>query len=189
MLDDGALTRVLHAAEQLFGGRPYLQVTLDEVADAAVVEIDTLKSEFADTAELCLRVVQVRAHEMRVHLHMAVQGLSSRSMMEGAGYQAYFDWICEHPNILKVLRQSEIIDPVVYRHWYADLASDYVRGLRQSMDEGEIMSVDPEALAYCLMGMGDMLGQRYVQWEQRPSLPPEVLKTFQRVLNRALSGR
>jgi hypothetical protein len=57
------------------------------------------------------------------------------------------------------------------------------------MDEGEIQRSDPETLTWCLMGMGDFLGMRYVLWEGRRELPREVMQTFLRIMTRILSGR
>jgi hypothetical protein len=38
------------------------------------------------------------------------------------------------------------------------------------------------------MGMGDFLGMRYVLWDDKPAVPAEVLKTFQRIWTRAMLG-
>ena len=41
------------------------------------------------------------------------------------------------------------------------------------MSEGEFSTLDPEAIAYALMGIFDFIGMRWVLWEgQLP--PPEV---------------
>ncbi len=74
----------------------------------------------------------------------------------------------------------------MHRNWYRDLAADYVRGLTRAIDEGELPRVDPEGLAWCLMGMADFLGMRYVMWTGRPELPDQAMRTFTRVLTRAL---
>lgn len=39
------------------------------------------------------------------------------------------------------------------------------------MRDGQIGSMDPETLAYCLMGMAYFLGMRWIVWEGR--VPPE----------------
>jgi hypothetical protein len=40
-----------------------------------------------------------------------------------------------------------------------------VRGLARAMDARQIRRADPEQLAWCLMGIGDFLGMRWVLWE------------------------
>jgi hypothetical protein len=44
------------------------------------------------------------------------------------------------------------------------------------MRAGQVARLDPETLAYCLMGIGDFLGMRWVLWEERDP-PPHVIDT------------
>lgn len=188
MMDAAVLARVLDAAEELIGDRGFFRVTLDEVAERSGADGQAVRDEFGDVERLLVRLAQERGHELRSQLHRAVEGLSSRAMMEGAGFEAFFHWLSEHPRIYRVLRQAELVDSEVFRDWYRDLASDYVRGLMRSMEEGEIQALDPETLAWCLMGMGDFLGMRYILWDERDDLPRDVARTFQRLVTRMLTG-
>lgn len=187
-MDEAARRRAIDAGERIIGERGFFRVTLAEIAAEAGLPPDELEAEFADPAGLTLAIAQVRAHELRSHLHVAVEGLASRHMMEGAGFEAWFEWIAAHPAFHRVLWQADLIDQEVFRNWYRDLAADYVRGLNQAMHSGEIPVSDPEALAYCLMGMGDFLGMRYIEWDNRPSIPADVLRTFLRVMTKALQA-
>jgi AcrR family transcriptional regulator len=188
-MDDQTRSRVLDAAEPMFGERGFFRVTLEEVAKNADVDPAELQAEFGDSGRLLVKLAQVRAHELRSVLHQAVEGLSSRSMIEGSGFRAWFEWIGDHPHIYRIVRQSELVDQEVFRNWYRDLADDYVRGLTRAMDEGEVQRSDPETLTWCLMGMGDFLGMRYVLWDGRRELPRDVMQTFLRIMTRILTGR
>lgn len=186
-MDEATLGRVLDAAEPLFGERGFFRVGLDEVAEKAGVDASELAREFPDSGALVVQLAQVRAHELRAVLHQSVEGLGSRSMMEGVGFQAFFSWLGDHPHMYRIIRQSELVDREVFRRWYSDLAEDYARGLTRAMDDGEIPRGDPEALSYCLMGMGDFVGMRYILWDERHDLPAEVQRTFQRLVSRMLN--
>lgn len=63
------------------------------------------------------------------------------------------------------MRQAEFVDESLFRWYYRTLASGYVDGLSRAMDAGEIRRLDPECLAYCLMGIADFLGMRWALWE------------------------
>jgi hypothetical protein len=48
--------------------------------------------------------------------------------------------------------------------------------------------MDPEALAYCLMGIGDFLGMRWVIWEEDPGLE-RVLDAAMDLISHGLDPR
>ena len=48
--------------------------------------------------------------------------------------------------------------------------------------------MDPEALAYCLMGISDFLGMRWVLWEEDPGLE-RVLDTAMTLISHGLDPR
>lgn len=187
-MDEAATAALLDAAERLIGERGLHEVGVEEIAAAAGVDPAHAAAEFPDTGALLVRLVGVRGHELRVALRKAVEGLGSRSMMEGAGFDAYFEWIFDHPHMYRLVRLSEMVDREAFRSWYRELASDYARGLRSAMDDGEVANADAEALAWCLMGMGDLVGMRYVLWAGQRQLPTEALRTFHRVVTRALAA-
>jgi AcrR family transcriptional regulator len=99
-----------------------------------------------------------------------VSGLTHRIDEEREGLRAYYENAREHPNLYRVVRQAEFVDEECYRRYYDRFAKGYVRGLTQAMEAGQIRRMDPEALAYCLMGIGDFLGMRWVIWEGDPGL-------------------
>ena len=55
-----------------------------------------------------------------------------------------------------------LFDETLLREFYEAMADGYTAALRSSMDAGEIRRMDPEVLAYCLMGIGDFIGMRWV---------------------------
>ncbi len=57
------------------------------------------------------------------------------------------------------------------------MAEGYTRGLARAVEEGQIRCLDPECLAYCLMGIGDFLGMRWMLWDGE-SPPDEVFETM-----------
>jgi len=69
------------------------------------------------------------------------------------------------------------VDEGLYRSYYRRLAAGYASGLEAAMRAGEVSRLDAETLAYCLMGIGDFLGMRWVLWEERDP-PAQVLDTM-----------
>ena len=46
----------------------------------------------------------------------------------------------------------------------------------QAMEAGEIDEADPELLAWALMGIGELVGMRWILWAGRDELPADVLE-------------
>jgi hypothetical protein len=51
------------------------------------------------------------------------------------------------------------------------------------MDAGEIAEANAEALAWALMGMGELMGMRWILWAGQDELPDEVLTEIERIID------
>jgi hypothetical protein len=56
------------------------------------------------------------------------------------------------------------------------------------MAEGEIADGDPEVLAWALMGIGELIGMRWILWAERDELPPEVAAELATIIRRAIGA-
>ena len=50
------------------------------------------------------------------------------------------------------------------RYHYDRLSAGYIEALREASDSGEIGKLDPEVAAYALMGIGELIGMRWILW-------------------------
>ena len=67
-------------------------------------------------------------------------------------------------------------------------AEGYAEGLADAIGEGEVQAVDPELLAYALMGMNHFVSMRWILWDTDGELSPELLDDFARIIAGALRG-
>ena len=93
----------------------------------------------------------------------ASQG-TTRAEMERLGFAGYFRFVAEHPALYRIIRQAEFVSPAILQLHYERLTSGYVTGLRQAMEAGEIEDGDAELLAWALMGIGELVGMRWILW-------------------------
>ena len=101
----------------------------------------------------------------------ASQG-ETRAEREILGFTAFFRFTAEHPALYRIIRQAEFVSPEMLHRHYDRLTDGYVAGLRQAMADGEIANGDPEVLAWALMGIGELVGMRWILWAERDELPP-----------------
>jgi hypothetical protein len=74
------------------------------------------------------------------------------------------------------------------RYHYERLSQGYVEALRAATESGEIAEVDAEVAAYALMGIGEMIGMRWILWGDGQPPPSRVFDELERLLRGALGG-
>lgn len=159
--------RLLRAAERVFGTNGFDQTSIAEITGGAGVSQGTFYCYFIDKKAVFLALIDELGRGLRAALRVATQGLTSRLEIERAGFRGFFGFVAEHRDLYRIVRQAEFVDESAYRTYYLRLAAGYTRGLRRAVDEGQIRRIDPEQLAWCLMGIADFLGMRWVLWEDK----------------------
>ena len=180
-------SRILAAAEKVFGEKSYFQVSIADITREAGAGNGTFYLYFPSKESAFRELLQQRAHELRMVTRLATEGTADRTRAERAGFTAFFEFIREHKALYRVVRQAEFVDPVLFQEYYTVFAEGYAAALRTAMQRGEIAPLDPEVLAYCLMGIGDFIGMRWVLWEPEP-VPPSVFEDVMRFMEYGLSG-
>jgi AcrR family transcriptional regulator len=173
----GRATRqaILTAAEEVFGELSYDRASISEITRRAGVAQGTFYVYFPDKKAAFIELVHVLNHNLRRAISEAVAGLSSRFEIERVGFTTFFDYVVEHRPLYRIVRESEFVDPDTHQWHYRTLAESYIRGLSRAQAEGQIAThVSAETMAWVLMGIAEMIGARYVQWEGRPP-PAEVV--------------
>jgi hypothetical protein len=54
------------------------------------------------------------------------------------------------------------------------------------MEQREIAQGNPEVLAWALMGIGELVGMRWILWADQSELPSEVFEELAAIIRRAL---
>jgi AcrR family transcriptional regulator len=155
----------LKAAESIFGEKGYERASIADITRKGGVALGTFYVYFPDKQSIFVEVVDELGSRLRRLIGESTAACESRMDVEREGLRTFFEFVREHPNLYKVVRQAEFVDEACYRRYYDRFAKGYVTGLSQAMTAGEVRRMDPETLAYCLMGIGDFLGMRWVLWE------------------------
>lgn len=186
--DRGRATRqaLLDAAEEVFDEMAFDQTSISEITRRAGVAQGTFYLYFSDKKSIFVELVETLSHGLRSGIAEAVEGSADRVEVERRGFQVFFDYITDHPSFYKLVRESEFVAPELFRSYYDGFLEGYVPGLETAMAKGEIDDgIDPEVLAFCLMGVGEIIGLRYVVWGERP-LDPGVFEQVWRFMLRGL---
>ena len=181
----GRVTRqaLLDAAEEVFGEFSYDRASIAEITRRAGVAQGTFYVYFPDKQSAFVQLVRDLNHGLRRHIAAAVEGIDDRLEMERVGLRAFFEFTASHRALYKVVREAEFVDEDIYRWHYQTLGAAYVRGLETAIERGQIRDdINPETLAWVLMGVAELLGSRWVILEHREP-PAEVIEEVMRFVS------
>jgi AcrR family transcriptional regulator len=187
----GAATRrrLIDAAESCFAELGYHDASVVKITEAAGVAPGTFYLYFATKKDVFDELV--RDLNSRVRHAMKEASAEGRTRLEAEllGFAAYFHFTSEHNALYRIIRQAEFVSPEMLRYHYDRLSEGYVEGLREAVEHGEVGEIDPEVTAWALMGMGELLGMRWVLWVGRQALPPAVSEELERIIRAVLEAK
>jgi len=183
--------RLQTAAEELFGERSYHRTTVADICARAGMATGSFYSYYGSKAEIFASVVRAINTDLRRAMKATLEhaGHDQRSR-ERASFRVYFDMLSKRPWIDRIVRESEFIDPGLFREYYEHLTRGYARGVRAAqMDRDVDARYDPEVIAYAYTGIGNFVGMRWAEWTAGGRVPEDVLDDVLELLARGLAPR
>ncbi len=180
--------KLLEAAERVFAELGYHEASIVKITQAARVGQGTFYLYFASKKAVFDEVVlDLNARVRHAMTEAATEG-RTRAERELLGFGAFFRFTAEHPALYRIVRQAEFVSPETLQLHYERLTDGYVHGLRAAMEAGEVAPGDPEVLAWSLMGIGELLGMRWILWNGSTEMPEPVFDELARIVVRALGA-
>jgi len=156
--------RLLQAAERVFSESGYHEASVSRITDRAGVGQGTFYLYFDSKLDLFNELVADLNHRVRQAMSEGAARATSRLEAEREGFAAFFRFTAEHPALYRIVREAELVSPDALRLHYTRIVEGYIDGLRDAADDGEIGDIDPTVAAWALMGIGEMIGMRWVLW-------------------------
>lgn len=165
--------KLLDAAEAIIGEQGFDNASIVEITQQAGVAQGTFYIYFPDKTAVFIELVKELSRSLRREIAEAVAGLDDRLEVERVGFRTFFRFTHKHRKLYRVVRQAEFVDEDIFKWYHRRLAEGYARGLEEAMEKGQIRRLDPECLAYCLMGIAVFVGMRWEIWTKEP-IPDEI---------------
>lgn len=156
--------KLLEAAEDVFAKYGYSDASIVRITEAAGVAQGTFYLYFTSKLEIFEELVEDLNRRVRHAMTDASAGASTRIESERAGFRGFFEFTAEHPALYRIVREAEFVSPNALRLHYSRIVDGYISGLDAAKKSGEIGDIDPEIVAWILMGIGEMVGMRWVLW-------------------------
>ncbi|TDN92591.1 TetR/AcrR family transcriptional regulator [Microbacterium sp. BK668] len=188
--------RLLEAAEAVFAEQGYHEASIVKITERAGIGLGTFYLYFDSKRTIFEALVIDLNRRVRHSMSEAMSGASTRLEAERAGFAGFFRFTAEHPALYRVVREAEFVSPETLRLHYTRIVEGYEAGLRAAQHAGDVdPRLDPEVAAWALMGMGELIGMRFLLWERdaagRPpaELDPAVFDAMARFIANALAPR
>jgi AcrR family transcriptional regulator len=181
--------RLLEAAERIFAAVGYHDASIVKITEAAGVGQGTFYLYFASKKDVFDEVVLDLNSRVRHAMSEASAAGGTRAEKELLGFGAFFRFTAEHPALYRIIRQAEFVSPEMLQTHYERLTGGYVAGLKQAMEAGEVEEGDPEVLAWSLMGIGELVGMRWILWNGEQEMPEAVFDELSRIIVRTLGSK
>jgi AcrR family transcriptional regulator len=179
---------LLDAAEKVFAALGYQDASIVKITEAAEVAQGTFYIYFEGKRQIFDELVADLNRRVRRAMSEGSRQGRTRAEAERLGFLGFFRFTARHPALYRIIRQAEFASPDAMRRHYQAIVDGYVTGLRGAMDDGEIIAADPEVIAWALMGVGELIGMRWILWEDDGpgEVPEEVFEQMYAFIRRGL---
>ncbi|WP_425310155.1 TetR/AcrR family transcriptional regulator [Ammonicoccus fulvus] len=182
--------KLLRAAEDVFTELGYHEASIVKITEAAGVAMGTFYNYYDSKLQIFENLVEDLNRRVRRAMSEASAAAPDRLSAERAGFRAFFDFTARHPGLYRVIRQAEFVSPRALQMHYERIIDGYADGLRAAVATGEIGEIDPDVASWAFMGMGELIGLRWLLWEAPDkgpaSIPEDVFEHTLDLVRRAL---
>jgi AcrR family transcriptional regulator len=181
--------KIFDAATKVVGKYGYAEASVARITEEAGVAQGTFYNHFENRQELLDQLLPKIGIDM-VHFIRERTGNADAARQEIERFSAFFEFIREVPEFLRILNEAEFFAPSGYQKHLDNIASAYVRILRRARLAGAIVDYSDdefEAIVHMLMGARGYLSRRYSYAGGAVTAVPEhVISAYRKLVVRGL---
>src|ERR1700738_5165794 len=155
--------KIFDAATKIVGKHGYAEASVARITEQAGVAQGTFYNHFENRQELLDQLLPNIGIDM-VRFIRERTGTAQAARQEIERFGAFFDFIREVPEFLRILNEAEFFAPTGYQKPFDNISTAYVRMLKRARLAGSIDGFSDEefeAIGQMLMGARGYLSRRY----------------------------
>ena len=182
--------KIFEAATKIVGRYGYAEASVARITEQAGVAQGTFYNHFVNRQELLDQLLPKIGIDM-VRFIRDRTGTGHAARQEIERFAAFFDFIREVPEFLRILNEAEFFAPAGYQKHLENVATAYVRILQRAREAGSIVDYSDdefEAIVHMLMGARGYLSLRYSYAEDGGviDVPDHVRTAYEKLVTRGL---
>ncbi|PTM42767.1 TetR/AcrR family transcriptional regulator [Bosea sp. 124] len=188
--NDDVKRRLFEAAAKMVGRHGYADASVARITDAAGVAQGTFYNHFENRQELLDQLLPVIGQQMVAFIRMRIDKADSEFGKEVTRFRAFFDFLKETPEFLRILNEAEVFASAGYQRHLDNISTAYVRLLKQARGPGRVGDYSDEELeviVHVLMGARGYLSRRYAYGEDGlQAVPEHVFSAYEKLISAGL---
>jgi len=181
--------KIFDAAARVVGQYGYAEASVARITEQAGVAQGTFYNHFENRQQLLDQLLPTIGQDM-VRFIRARTRSADAARQEIERFAAFFDFIREVPEFLRILNEAEFFAPVGYQKHLDNISTAYVRILRRARLAGAIVDYSDEefeAIVHIFMGARGYLSRRYSYVDGAvAAVPDHVISAYEKLLTRGL---
>src|SRR3954465_12179547 len=181
--------KIFDAAARIVGEYGYADASVARITEEAGVAQGTFYNHFENRQELLDQLLPKIGTDM-VYFIRERTGSAHAARQEIDRFGAFFDFIREVPEFLRILNEAEFFAPIGYQKHFDNISTAYVRILKRARLAGTIdvfSDEEFEAIVQMLMGARGYLSRRYSYSDGKvTAVPDHVISAYQKLITRGL---
>jgi AcrR family transcriptional regulator len=149
---------IVTTAIEVFYEKGYHSTTIKDITNAANIAAGTFYLYFKNKLVLYKYILSQFQHDIRRVIAEKVKDVEGRFEKEKVGIKTFIEYAIENPHSYNIIWESLYIDKNLFIDYYSNFAKRYERGLKKSIEDGEMYDVDTELVSYILMGIANFVG-------------------------------
>lgn len=142
----------------LFYKNGYHGTTITNITESAGIGAGTFYLYFPNKLELYRYILKQLHHDIRKVISEKVSNVEGRFEKEKEGIKTFIQYAINFPQSYNIIWESLYIDKSLFIEYYDGFAKRYERGLKKSIENGEMHNVNTELVSYILMGVSNFIG-------------------------------
>ncbi|NLC05294.1 MAG: TetR/AcrR family transcriptional regulator [Erysipelothrix sp.] len=155
------------AAERVFYKKGYHNSTIKDITSEANIGLGTFYIYFNDKKSLYVHLLSDYSKFIRKAISKKISHFTDRRDIEREGLVAFLEVVRDNQYIYNIIWESLYIDKKLFVGYYEDFARHYINYIEIAQEEGEMRKLNPETVAYVLMGIANFVGLRYTMFDKR----------------------
>jgi AcrR family transcriptional regulator len=181
--------KIFDAATKVVGKYGYAEASVARITEEAGVAQGTFYNHFENRQQLLDQLLPKIGNDM-VRFIRARTGTAQTAREEIERFSAFFDFMREVPEFLRILNEAEFFAPIGYQKHFDNISTAYVRILERARLAGTIEDFSDEefeAIVQMLMGARGYLSRRYsYSGGAVTAVPDHVISAYQKLVTRGL---
>ena len=146
----------------LFYKQGYFNTTIQDITSQAGIAAGTFYLYFPNKLLLYKHILNEFQHDIRKRISERVANIEDRYEKEKEGIKTFINYAIDNPHSYNIIWESLYIDKKLFTDYYDGFAKRYERGLKKSVEDGEMHDVDTELVSWILMSISTFFGLKMV---------------------------